>query len=72
MKKTQLKDISSDKKVSNNVYVNNDSRMRLESTILEIGYVRGKSLSASSMVAYLIDNYLILAKDEILKELQKK
>ncbi|MGO4746724.1 hypothetical protein [Serratia quinivorans] len=51
---------------SNNVYVSREPRKRLEELITEVGYKRGKVMSASAFVRYLIDNYGDEAKKKIL------
>jgi hypothetical protein len=58
----------SSQKLSNNVYVAADVRQILEEHVTDIGYRRGKTMSASAFV-----RYLILEKgDEEKKELLKK
>jgi endonuclease III len=51
---------------SNNVYISREPRKKLEELITEVGYKRGKVMSASAFVRYLIDNYGDEAKKKIL------
>ncbi len=51
---------------SNNIYVSPEPRKYLEGLVTEIGYKRGKVMSASALVRYLIENYGEQAKSEIL------
>lgn len=51
---------------SNNVYVSTETRKVLEDIVIEVGYRRGKVMSASAFVRYLIVNYGVDAKNKIL------
>lgn len=51
---------------SNNIYVASEPRKKLEGLITEVGYKRGKVMSASAFVRYLIENYGEQAKEKIL------
>lgn len=51
---------------SNNIYVSNQTRKNLEEIVTEVGYKRGKVMSASAFVRYLIENYGTEAKSKIL------
>lgn len=54
--------------LSNNVYVSADARVVLEDLILEVGYKRGRVMSASAFVRYMIENFGEQAKIKILKD----
>lgn len=53
-------------KFSNTVYLNIKPRTKLEELTTEVGYKRGKVMSASAFVRYLIENYGDDAKNKIL------
>lgn len=52
---------------SNNVYIAAEPRKLLEELVTEIGFKRGKVMSASGLVRYLIENFGEQAKKKILK-----
>jgi hypothetical protein len=54
--------------LSNNVYVAADVRQILEEHVTDIGYQRGKTMSASAFVRYLILTKGDEAKKELLKQ----
>lgn len=60
------------KRIYNNVYIPACQRQYLEKIVLEIGYMRGKRLTASAFVQYLIEHYGEQAKGVFLNEGIKK
>ncbi|SHH68868.1 hypothetical protein [Pectobacterium carotovorum] len=62
----------SKKAYSNTVYVAPEPRKKLEELITEIGYKRGRVMSASGFVRYLIENCGEDAKRKILENLSNE
>ncbi len=60
------------KRIYNNVYIPACQRQYLEKIVLEVGYMRGKRLTASAFVQFLIENYGEQAKKIFLNEGEKK
>lgn len=55
------------KNLATSVYVPAKLRQHLEELALEVGFKRGKQMTSSSFVQYLIQEYGGLAKDKLIK-----
>jgi len=55
-------------KVSNNIYVSTDARLKLEALASEVGFKNKKIMSASAFVKFLIEEFGVEAKDRLLSE----
>lgn len=59
------------KRSPTSVYIPADLRNQLEKLALEIGFKRGKHMTSSSLVQYLISEYGEIAKDRLILESQQ-
>ncbi|KFX10735.1 hypothetical protein KCQ_05431 [Pectobacterium atrosepticum ICMP 1526] len=57
---------SDDKGAATSVYVSAQIRPKLDGLALEVGFKRGKQMSSSAFVHYLIDEFGELARDKLL------
>lgn len=63
-------DEAKSKKSPTSVYIPADLRNQLEKLALEIGFKRGKHMTSSSLVQYLISEYGEVAKEKLILESQ--
>lgn len=59
------------KRSPTSVYIPADLRNQLEKLALEIGFKRGKHMTSSALVQYLISEYGEIAKDRLILESQQ-